>query len=95
LIKQYLPNDDKTNTKMKVQLIQGQFSAEDAVDIITQMIQVKIRYHEKKINSSSHEEDIKTREGKIKQLQKELHDVRQAITIKKEAIQLDAEIKIE
>lgn len=61
---------------MNIPLIQGQFSAKDATDLITQLIHVKIKYHEGKINHASNEEDIKMREQRIKQLQKDLYEAR-------------------
>lgn len=61
---------------MNLQLIQGQFSGHDALTIITQMIRVKIKHHESKIEADSSEEDIKYRETKIKRLQKELYELR-------------------
>ena len=64
---------------MNIQLIQGQFSAKDALDIITQMMHVKIKYHEEKIQHSSNEEDIKMRETKIKRLQKDLYEAKNYI----------------
>lgn len=62
---------------MKIQLIDGSFSAKDLVEIVTKMIEVKINYHENKIQSSSNEEDIKMRENKIKDLQNELVKLRE------------------
>ena len=64
---------------MDIQLIQGKFSAKDALDILTQMIHVKIKYHENKIQQSSNEEDIKMREIKIKRLQKDLFEAKNHI----------------
>ena len=64
---------------MNIQLIQGSFSARDALEIITQMIHIKIKVHEGKISHSSNEEDIKVRETKIKRLQKDLYDIRNFI----------------
>ena len=61
---------------MNLQLIQGQFNSKEAIDIIAQMIHVKIKFHENKINSGSSEEDIKYRESKIKKLQKDLYEFR-------------------
>lgn len=80
---------------MNIQLIQGQFNAKDAIDIITQMIHIKVKYHENKINISSNEEDIKFRESKIKRLQKELFEFRNTIDKKIENVKLDAIIQIE
>ncbi|MDP4283677.1 MAG: hypothetical protein Q8891_04600 [Bacteroidota bacterium] len=64
---------------MNIQLIQGNFNAKDALAIITQMIHVKIKYHESKISNNSNEEDIKFREAKIIRLQKDLSDIRNFI----------------
>lgn len=57
---------------MKIQLIKGEFSANDAYALIRQLILEKIKYHENKITDESTEEDIKSRESKIKYLQNEL-----------------------
>jgi len=64
---------------MELHLIDGQFSATDAIAILTQLTEVKIKYHENKIKSSHNEEDIKMRERKIKKLQQELTDSREYI----------------
>jgi hypothetical protein len=80
---------------MQIQLINTEFSSSDALDIIGQMIQIKIKYHENKIAKNSNEEDIKYREAKIKRLQKELYDLRSNLTGKEGNVKLDATIKIE
>lgn len=78
-----------------IQLIQGTFNSEDAVNIITQMIHIKIRYHENKINNSSHEEDIKYRESKIKSLQKDLFELRKEMSLKSDDVVMSAIINIQ
>jgi len=80
---------------MNIQLIKGQFSPQDAIDIITQMVNIKIKFHQNKIHSISNEEDVKNREAKIKQLQKELFEVRNEILLKTEPIKVDSVINIE
>ncbi|ULQ54295.1 hypothetical protein [Flavihumibacter fluvii] len=80
---------------MNIQLIQGEFSANDALALITEMIHIKIKYHENKIAANSHEEDIKYRESKIKKLQKDLFELRNKIGVKSNQVKLDAIIKIE
>lgn len=67
---------------MNIQLIQGQFKSQDAIDILTQMIHIKVRYQENKINASDTEEDIKMRETRIKKLQKDLFEARKYIETK-------------
>ena len=79
---------------MNIQLIQGEFSPSDALDIITQMIHIKIKYHENKINRDSDEADIKSRENKIKNLQKELFEVRNFISSKNERVKIESIIKL-
>ena len=79
---------------MNLQLIQGQFKSIDAVDIITQMVQVKIKYHEDKIQHSINEEDIKMREAKIKTLQKNLFETRKYIEQSGSYITIKSEIQL-
>jgi hypothetical protein len=79
---------------MNIQLIQGNFSAKDALEIITQMIHVKIKFHENKISHNSNEEDIKVRETKIKRLQKDLYDIRNFIEYGGGKINLQSEIHL-
>lgn len=61
---------------MKIELIQGEFNSSDTLELLSQMIQIKIKYHENKILSNSSEEDIKWRESKIKRLQNKLQEIR-------------------
>ena len=64
---------------MNFQLINGQFNSKEALEIITQLVHVKIRYQENKIQRASAEEDIKMRESRIKKLQKELYEFKKEI----------------
>ena len=79
---------------MKIQLIKGTFDAKEATDIIAQMIHVKIKFHESKISHLSNEEDIKFREGRIKQLQKELYEAVKYFKETKNIINLSSDIEI-
>lgn len=80
---------------MQIQLIEGQFQREDALDLITQMIHVKIRFHEKKIDNDHSEEDIRARETKIKKLQKELFELRQQMKPESKQVKLNAVINLD
>jgi hypothetical protein len=80
---------------MIIQLIQGQFSAADALDLITKMMHTKIKYHENKISNTSNEEDIKNREARIKRLQKDLFEIRKHIESKGNKISLQSTIEID
>lgn len=79
---------------MNIQLIEGQFSANESIAIISEMIQVKIRFHESKIKSTHGEEDIKMREKKIKHLQNELAKVRTYISGKENPIAITSQINL-
>jgi len=69
---------------MKLQLIDGAFSPAETMELLTQLYQVKIKFHEEKVKKSANEEDIKMRERKIKLLQMHLEEAR-AYVKKKDA----------
>jgi hypothetical protein len=78
---------------MKLQLINGHFSPQDALDILTKMTQVKVSYHEHQISTSDHEEDVKSREKRIKALQQNLQEARQFIAENgQDGVRLQADI---
>jgi hypothetical protein len=79
---------------MNIPLINGNFSAADTMDLLTQMIHVKIKFHEGKIAGDSHEEDIKMRERRIKELQKDLYEIRKYVSGHHGPVNLHAEILI-
>lgn len=79
---------------MKIQLIQGEFDSKDALELITEMIQIKIKYHENKITPQSSEEDIKFREIKIQKLQRELFELRENINSHNQNLKIDGTIKL-
>jgi hypothetical protein len=64
---------------MNLELIYEHLDTTDGLELISQMVNNKIKYLENAISSQSNEEDIKTREAKIKQLQKDLFDLREKI----------------
>ncbi len=79
---------------MNIQLIEGEFKSNDALDLITQMIQIKIKFHENKIGKSETEEDIKGREAKIKRLQNDLFELRNMINSTSKGVKLNTIINI-
>ncbi|MBX9784472.1 MAG: hypothetical protein K2X48_14380 [Chitinophagaceae bacterium] len=79
---------------MNITLIDGHFTAKEALDIITQIIHVKIKFHESKIAHLDNEEDIKMREKRVKQLQKDLYDLRKMMDEGKKSYGLHAELQI-
>ena len=79
---------------MHIQLFKGQFGSREAAELITRMIHVKIKYHEEKIQKDSPEEDIKMRETRIRELQKDLYEVRQYIEQQGGPLSLQSEIQL-
>lgn len=79
---------------MTIKLIQGEFNPKEALDLITQMIHIKIKYHENKIGKNSNEEDTKYRESKIKSLQKELYEVKNNLSQSDKNLKIEALINI-
>ena len=80
---------------MQLQLIQGQFTAQDAQNIVADMIRVKIRYHEAKIEAGAMEEDIHMRERRISELQDALHQLRQTLPQGNAVIQMEATVTLQ
>jgi hypothetical protein len=64
---------------MNLQLIEGQFSKNEVLDLVNKMVKIKIDFHEQKIGQSDSEEDIKQREKKIKSLQHMLQALRDSL----------------
>jgi hypothetical protein len=79
---------------MNIQLIEGQFTNKEALDLITQMIHIKIKFHENKINNNSNEEDVKYRETKIKNLQKELFELKYYLDNNGNSVKLEAQVVV-
>lgn len=77
-----------------MQLIKGTFKSKDAILIIKQLVDIKIKFHEEKINKSEHEEDIKMREKRIKELQKYLKETREELAHNSNEVNIDALINL-
>ncbi|MFZ1229002.1 MAG: hypothetical protein WAQ83_13370 [Saprospiraceae bacterium] len=80
---------------MNIQILDGEFKSNEAIELITQMIHIKIKYHENKRSLSQLEEDIKARENKIKRLQKDLYEFRNTIDSTTKVVKLKAIINID
>jgi hypothetical protein len=88
-----LDKDSKRGVKnYTVHLLKGTFEKEDAINLLTKMIDAKIKYHEEKIFKTDNEEDIKMREQRIRQLQRELYEARVFIEKKGKMIEINADI---
>ena len=79
---------------MEIQLIDGNFSAQESIELLSKIIQVKIQFHEQKIHKISGEEEIKMRENRIKKLQKELAEVRLFIENQTHQIHLNCKLHL-
>lgn len=76
-------------------LIDGSFSLNDSVELLTRLVQTKINYHELKIATLENEEDIKMREQRIKTLQQELQEMVSYLKLaNKPLIELKADAEI-
>jgi hypothetical protein len=58
------------------------------------MIHVKISFHEEKIRDAKTEEDVKMRESRIRQLQRDLYEIRNQLQSRTEAVDLAAQIEL-
>lgn len=79
---------------MIIQLMQGEYSPADTLDLITQMIHVKIKYHEKKMMKQNNETNIKMQENIIRQLQKDLFELRNSIEKNSKNISIESKINL-
>ncbi len=77
---------------MKISLLKGSFSPKEIEKIITELLQVKIKFHEEKIQSSDEEETMKMRENRIIKLQNDLKELRTFLNNTDSLINVDAEI---
>lgn len=78
-----------------MQLINGYFNAKDALDLMTQLVDAKVKFHESKITNTTSEEDIKIREKRIKDLQRELFELRQYMEKNKlKGLSIQADIQL-
>jgi len=79
-----------------IRLIDGQFSGGEAIDLLTRLFHLKIKFHEDRIDLTEGEENVKMREKKIKELQKNLFELRRfAESSGKAEFLLKADISIE
>ncbi|MFN5335090.1 MAG: hypothetical protein ACK5BV_07895 [Bacteroidota bacterium] len=80
---------------MTIELLQGQFSPMEAINLLSGFIQIRIKHHEQQIVQASNEEDIKSRESQIKNLQHELTKLKNEIISMREPIKITSALKIE
>jgi hypothetical protein len=76
-------------------LLHGVFSPKEALDLLTQLVEVKIRFHEEKMKGLTEVEDLKMREKRIQTLQSELHALRASINPYEGAIKLTSMVQVQ
>lgn len=79
---------------MELQLIQGQFAPQEALTLLREMVDVKIKFHERKIVTAASEEDIKFREKRIKDLQAEWQQIQAQLQQNERSISLKAAVNV-
>ena len=79
---------------MNLQIIKGSFETSEAIDLLSQLTSIKIKYHEDKIDATRNEEDIKQRENRIKQLQNELGEARNYLSQSNAKINLNCFVEL-
>lgn len=77
-----------------ISLIKGRFNKSTAENLITQLFQVKIRHHERRIAELENEEDIKQCEKRIIELQKDLYQITNYLKRHDEDIDLDCTLQV-
>jgi len=78
-----------------MELLKGVYSSAEAAELLFQLMQVKIKFHERKIEKSQNEEDIKMRENRIRELQHDLSELRGGMLQQGKACSLHAVIHID
>lgn len=76
-------------------IIKGTYSSDEAFEIVKNIIQLKINFHEEKISLSDNEEDIKMRENRIKSLQTDLFSFRKLVYSKTSSVDMNAILKLD
>lgn len=79
---------------MEFPLITGSFTPAEAIDLLSGLAEVKIRFHEAKISSATTEEDITMREARIKALQDHLAEAKAAILAESSLVTINCMMRL-
>jgi hypothetical protein len=88
----FLSDKDKINRETT--LLDGEFPAAEALKVLAKLFEVKIKFHEEQICKTNSEEDIKMRERKIRDLQRNLAELRDYIKNENGHIKLHSTIQV-
>ncbi len=79
---------------MNYQLINDHFTSNEAIEILTKLYYVKIKFYENKILKSSKEEEIKLCKKRIIELQKQLFEIRLQLDMEKDKVNMNGFIQL-
>ncbi|MCU0336210.1 MAG: hypothetical protein MUF62_14415 [Chitinophagaceae bacterium] len=79
---------------MQLQLLQGTFSASEAIALLSKIVQVNIRFHEAKISNTDLEEDIAMRERHIAELEQSLWHIRRSMRQPNTVVQQSTDVHL-
>jgi 3-methyladenine DNA glycosylase/8-oxoguanine DNA glycosylase len=79
---------------MNLQILDGEFKNSEAIDLLSKIVGVKIKFHEEKIDIETNAEDIKMRESRIKQLQNDLAAIKNSLLNSHHKIAMNCNIEI-
>lgn len=80
---------------MSIEMITSEPHSPGLVKAIEELVKFKITSLEKSIHNQMDEEEIKLRENNIKQLQKQLHDLKNVSKQKQTSCQIDFNLNIQ
>ncbi len=79
---------------MKFQLIDGLYNTREALELLGDLVRVKMAYLENRIHASLSEEDIKLVENRIKQLQRGWSELQEQVRSSGLSCRLESSIEI-
>lgn len=80
---------------MQLELINGEFSPGEIAELLSALVRIKVNYHEQKTASGQSEEDLEHRERRIRQLQQQLQQVRNAVLSGSAPVRVSSTIELE
>ncbi len=85
---------EKNAETLQLSLLEGVFSRQEALDLLSQLVEVKIRFHEGQMKNLTEVEDLKMREKRIQALQSELNSLREELVQSGQHVALSSKVFI-
>lgn len=79
---------------MRIELINDDFEPKEALEILTKLIHINIKFHLDKVNVSSSKIEINMHENRIKRLQKHLFEISEHIEMLNSQITIKSSVTI-